>query len=126
VKSVTPGPNKQAIRDLIKNAFQGWKQKGITVALVAADPLFNDFRKEVIQAEIDNSFAAMHQWHEFKDEGGFASYGTDLTEAYQTAGAIAVRVLDGTDPAAIPVQPLTNIKLSINRATAKRLGLKIP
>jgi hypothetical protein len=38
---------------------------------------------------------------------------------------MAAQVLDGTDAAEIPVQPLTNIAgLSINSATAKRLGLK--
>jgi ABC-type uncharacterized transport system substrate-binding protein len=122
---VTPGPDQTALKNLIKQAFQGWKQAGIKVALVAADPLFNDLRSDVIKAEKANGVAAMHQWHEFKDEGGYASYGTDLTEAYQTAGTMAAQVLDGTNLAEIPVQPLTNIaSLSINRATASRLGLK--
>ena len=125
--SVTPGPDQNAIKTLIRRAFQGWEQAGIKVALVAADPLFNDFRPDVIKAEKDYGVAAMHQWHEFKDEGGYASYGTDLTEAYQTAGTIAGQVLDGADPGEMPPQPLTNIAgLSINRATARRLGLKMP
>jgi ABC-type uncharacterized transport system substrate-binding protein len=124
---VIPGPDQTAIKKLINQAFQGWKQSGIKVALVAADPLFNDLRPDVIKAEKANGVATMHQWHEFKDEGGYASYGTDLTEAYQTAAAIAGQVLDGTGPAEIPVQPLTKIaSLSINRATARRLGLKTP
>jgi ABC-type uncharacterized transport system substrate-binding protein len=97
------------------------------VALVTADPLFNDLRPDVIKAEKANGIAAMHQWHEFKDDGGYASYGTDLTEAYQTAGSVAGQVLDGTDLSQIPVVPLTNIAgLAINRATARRLGLKPP
>jgi putative tryptophan/tyrosine transport system substrate-binding protein len=124
--SVTPGPNKAAIVDVINQAFKGWKQAGITVALVAADPLFNDLRPEVIKAEKAYGFAAMHQWHEFKDEGGYASYGTDLIEAYKKAGTIAGQVLNGNDLAEIPVQPLTNIALAINRTTAKQLGLKAP
>jgi ABC-type uncharacterized transport system substrate-binding protein len=124
--NVTPGPDKKAISDLISQTFQSWQQAGIKVALVAADPLFNDFRSDVLSAEKASGVAAMHQWHEFKDEGGYASYGTDLTEAYQKAGTIAGQVLDGTDLAEIPVQPLTNIALSINRATAKRLGLTTP
>jgi putative ABC transport system substrate-binding protein len=121
--SVTPGPDQTTIKNLINQTFQGWKQAAIKVALVAADPLFNDFRPDVISAEKASGVAAMHQWHEFKDEGGYASYGADLTEAYQKAGTIAGQVLDGTDLAEIPVQPLTNIALSINPTTAKRLGL---
>jgi len=65
----------------------------------------------------------MHQWHEFKDEGGYASYGTSLMEGYQKAGTIAGQVLDGAAPSTIPVYVLGNIALSINRATAKRLRL---
>jgi ABC-type uncharacterized transport system substrate-binding protein len=125
--NVTPGPNKTEIINLINQAFQGWKQAGIKVALVTADPLFNDLRSDVIKAEKANGIAAMHQWHEFKDEGGCASYGTDLTEAYRTAGTIAGQVLDGNDISEIPVQPLTNIAgLAVNLATARRLGLKTP
>jgi ABC-type uncharacterized transport system substrate-binding protein len=123
--NVTPGPDQTALKNRITHAFQGWKQAGIKVALVAADPLFNDLRSDVIKAEKTHGIAAMHQWREFKDEGGYASYGTDLTEAYQMAGTMAAQVLDGADAAEIPVQPLTNIAgLSINGATAKRLGLK--
>jgi putative ABC transport system substrate-binding protein len=125
--SVTPGPNKTAIINRINQAFQGWKQAGIKVALVTADPLFNDLRSDVIKAEKANGIAAMHQWHDFNDAGGYASYGTDLTEAYRTAGTIAGQVLDGNNPSEIPVQPLTNIAgLAVNRATARRLGLKTP
>ena len=95
------------------------------MAVVAADPLFFDLLPEVIAAEKANGFAAMHQWHEFKDAGGYASYGASLTEAYQTAAGIAGQVLDGADVSQIAVVPLTNISsLAINRATARRLGLK--
>jgi ABC-type uncharacterized transport system substrate-binding protein len=126
--NVVPCPT-QTIIDSINAAFKGWseiKPKPIKFALVAADPLFNDFRSVVIEAETDNDIGAMHQWKEFKDEGGLAAHGTDLIEAYQKAGIIAVKVLDGTDPTEIEVQPLTNVASSINLATAQRLGLKIP
>ena len=83
--NVSPGPNQTALKNLITQAFQGWNKAGIKVALVAADPLFNDLRSDVIKAEQANGVAAMHQWHEFTDEGGYASFGTYLTEAYQTA-----------------------------------------
>lgn len=107
----------------IKDAFARWKSKGVKSALVAADPIFNDHRPEVLAAAKANGVATMHQWREFKDDGGYASFGTSLIEAYQIAGTIAGQVLDGTPPSAIPVYVLSNISLSINRATAKRLHL---
>jgi len=121
--NVTPG-SKTAIINSINAAFDGWnkKQPPITVVLVAADPIFNDLRSTVLPAE-KAKFAVMHQWHEFTDEGGYASLGTYLVDAYKLAGQIAAEVLDGTDPLKIQVQPLTNITLKTNPATAKRLGL---
>ena len=126
-QAVSPGADQTKIINAIDQAFQSWQKKGIKAALVAADPLFNDLRQDVIAAEKDNGIAAIHQWHEFKDEGGFASYGTSLTEAYEQAAVIAGLVLDGTDSIAnIPVVPLTSIGLSVNQKTAQRLGLKAP
>jgi ABC-type uncharacterized transport system substrate-binding protein len=123
-KPVVPGADQTTIIDAINKAFQSWEKKKIKVALVAADPLFNDLRLDVIAAEKTCGVASMHQWHEFQSDGGYASYGTNLTQAYQMAGTIAGQVLKGTAPRNIPVQPLTTIGLSVNRTTAKKLGLK--
>jgi ABC-type uncharacterized transport system substrate-binding protein len=126
-KAVSPGADQAKITTAIDQAFQSWQQNGIKAALVTADPLFNDLRQYIIAAEKNNDIAAIHQWHEFKDEGGFASYGTSLTEAYEKAAVIAGLVLDGTDSISnIPVVPLTTIGLAVNQKTAQRLGLKIP
>jgi ABC-type uncharacterized transport system substrate-binding protein len=118
------GETDQDVVTRIKGAFTKWKQNGLKAALVAADPIFNDHRKEVITAAKSSRITTMYQWHEFKDEGGDASYGTSLIEAYQKAGTIAGQVLDGADPSTIPVYVLSNISLSINQMTAKRLRLK--
>lgn len=126
-QGVSPGADQTKIIAAIDQACLSWQKKGIKAALVAADPLFNDLRQDVIAAEKNYGIAAMHQWHEFKDEGGFASYGASLTEAYEQAAVIAGMVLNGTDSIAnIPVVPLTNIGLAFNRKTAQRLGLKVP
>jgi len=104
---------------LIKQAFANWRKAGITTAIVTADPIFNDYRQDVVKAAQSNNIKAIYQWHEFVDDGGDLSYGTGLMEAYQLAGTIAGQVLDGADTASIPVQPLSNIGLVINRTTAK-------
>lgn len=118
-----PGETGKDVVSRIKDAFARWKSNGVKAALVCADPIFNDHRKEALAAAKANGVATMHQWREFKDEGGYASFGTSLIEAYQKAGTIAGHVLDGTAPSAIPVYVLGNLALSINRATAKRLHL---
>ena len=51
-----PSVRRSNATDLAK-----WGRKGLTAALVAADPIFNDHRKEVIAAENANKIGAMHQ-----------------------------------------------------------------
>jgi len=100
---------------LIPQAFADWRTAGINAAIVTADVFFNDYRPEIIRAAKQNKIQAMYQWHEFTDEGGPGwSYGTSLMEAYRQAGTIAGQVLDGADPATIPVMQLP-IALHISR-----------
>ena len=120
-----PGETDQDVIDRINGAFAKWKKMGLKAALVTADPIFNDHRTKLISAAKSSRIATMHQWREFKDEGAYASYGTSIKEAYQKAGTIAGRVLDGEAPSAIPVYVLSNISLSVNGATAKRLRLPL-
>jgi putative ABC transport system substrate-binding protein len=54
------------------------------------------------------------------------SYGNDVKDNYQRAGAFADKILRGTKPSNIPVQFPTKFNLVINLDTAKTLGLTIP
>lgn len=113
------GEADTAVVARINNAFADWKSSGIKAALVCADPIFNNHRREVLAAARRNGVLTMHQWREFKDEGGHAFFGTSLKEAYQQAGRIAAQVLDGTDPADVPVYVLGNLEFSFKRASRK-------
>jgi putative tryptophan/tyrosine transport system substrate-binding protein len=117
------GESDTDVLNRIDGAFKKWAAGKVKYVLVAADPIFNDHRKEIIAAEKANSIGAMHQWKEFKDEGGYASYGTTLKDAYQMAGTIAGQVLDGANPSSITVYVLGSMAISINQTTARRLRL---
>jgi ABC-type uncharacterized transport system substrate-binding protein len=115
------GEKDQDVVKRIEDAFSGWTGN-VAAVLVAADPIFNDHRKEVLGAAKKAGIPVMYQWSEFKNEGGYASYGTSLIDAYDAAGTIAGQVLDNTDPKDIPICVLTPAP-AINRKTAKRLKL---
>ncbi len=58
--------------------------------------------------------------------GALASYGTDFHLIGVQSAKLVVKVLKGTKPADIPIETPDPLVLTINRRTAKAIGLKIP
>ncbi|HXA97887.1 MAG TPA: ABC transporter substrate binding protein, partial [Candidatus Dormibacteraeota bacterium] len=55
------------------------------------------------------------------------SYGADVADLFYRAARLVCKVLlDGTEPADLPVEQPTKFELVINLKTAKALGLTIP
>jgi putative ABC transport system substrate-binding protein len=83
------------------------------------------------QATID--FAARHKLpsieisHAWTQLGGLMGYGPDIDAMYRRAGAYYVdRILRGARPADLPIEQPTQFEFSVNRTTARALGISIP
>ena len=57
--------------------------------------------------------------------GAFCCLSVDYKEQGESAAEMAETIFRGFDPAGMPVKRPDNLKLAINRKTAKRLGIKI-
>jgi putative tryptophan/tyrosine transport system substrate-binding protein len=121
---LNPVPQPVTTSADIDAAFKYFAGK-VDALLVAADPLFNDNRPQVIGGAKVLKKPAIYQWREFADENGLLSYGTNATLAYKLAGTYVRRILG--DPANLP-QPLTpeSFELVINLKTAHSQGIDIP
>jgi putative ABC transport system substrate-binding protein len=58
--------------------------------------------------------------------GGLISYGADIVDQFRQAATYVDRILQGKNPADLPVQAPTKYQLTINLKTAKALGLTVP
>jgi len=116
-----PGQIRQVIQNLLNIP--------VDALLVTADPLFNDHRAAVVKPGGHAlSVPAIYQWREFVDSpnDGLMSYGPNLVELYSVAAGYVRRILNGEDPANIPLYYPTNFELVINSTTAEALKLRIP
>jgi putative ABC transport system substrate-binding protein len=57
--------------------------------------------------------------------GGFLAYGPSLPDLFQRAAGYVHRILQGTQPADLPVELPTKFDLAVNLKTAKALGLDL-
>ncbi len=69
---------------------------------------------------------AVSIFHEFAAAGGLFAYGPDIALAIERNAALIAKILDGSDPAEVPVERPTKIRFAVNVNTAKALGLTIP
>jgi putative ABC transport system substrate-binding protein len=106
-------------------AFVAMVRQRIGALLVGADPFFNSLRTEVVALAARHVLPAVYMNRDFVAAGGLASYGTSIPEGYRQAGVYAAQILNGAQPAELPVVQPTKFELAINLKTAKALGLEV-
>jgi putative ABC transport system substrate-binding protein len=106
-------------------AFDDIKSAGARAPIFNTDNQMSGRRKEIAVLALSHRLPSIHSFSPEVEDGGFMSYGPDLSESYRRAAALADRILKGSSPADLPVEEPTQFSLGINLATAKALGVMI-
>jgi putative ABC transport system substrate-binding protein len=107
-------------------AFAMMARERADALIVLPSPMLFSERRQIVDLAIRHRLPSIAMDREFVELGGLMAYGTSIRDLFRRAGAYVDKVLEGTNPANLPVQQPTKFELVINLKTAKALGLDIP
>jgi putative ABC transport system substrate-binding protein len=112
--------------DEFQSAFAAMMRERPDAFMMTADPLHLLHSKEIIDFLAKHRLPGMYQTKDNVVAGGLMSYGANQPELFRRAASYVHKILQGADPAELPIEQPTKFELLINLNTAKALGLAIP
>lgn len=89
-------------------------------------PMFFGARERLARAAARYRLPAVYSFSEFAQAGGLMTYGISVTARSHEAGRYTGLILNGANPAELPVRRLTKFELALNLSAAKAIDLAVP
>jgi putative ABC transport system substrate-binding protein len=93
---------------------------------VASGPLGPAKRAQLIALAFESRLPAIYSFRVFPVEGGLMSFSADYGDLFRRAAGSVAKILTGTKPADLAIEPPRKFDLTVNLKTAGTLGLEIP
>lgn len=94
--------------------------------LIPPDLVFQLDKERIVRAVRNTGLPAIYQERAFAEAGGLVSYGPDRNEVIRSVTGLVDKILKGRNPAELPVEQVSNFKLTLNLKTAKEMGIAVP
>jgi putative tryptophan/tyrosine transport system substrate-binding protein len=110
----------------IESAFTTVVSEGASALVVSGETFFLTQPDRLVALAARHSIPTIYENRRFTAGGGLMNYGTSVVDASRLVGTYTGRILNGEQPANLPVQQATKVEFVINLKTAKALGLTFP
>jgi len=107
-------------------AFAAIVRQRASGLFVVSNPTFFGDQERLAALATKHRLPMMCEWREMAEAGCLMAYGPIITDLYRRAAVYVDRIINGAQPADLPVEQPTKFELVINLKTAKALGLTIP
>lgn len=94
--------------------------------IVTGSPAASVHRGEIISLAAHHRLPTVYNASFYVADGGLISYGPDFLDQFRRAAGYVSRILNGVQPADLPVQTPDRYETAINLQTAKYLDLDLP
>jgi putative ABC transport system substrate-binding protein len=119
-------PFEARSREEIERAFADFGRDEMDSLLVLPDALFAIHARRLVDLAAESRLPAAYGARSFAEAGGLMALYGDTAEVIRRTTAMVARILAGSVPATMPVEPLTHLELTVNAETARALGLALP
>jgi len=107
-------------------AFEKILQERADALSITADPFHLSHVAWIIDFVAKHRLPTMYVLKENVVAGGLMSYGPSIPDLYRRAAGYVDKILQGTNPADLPVEQPVKFELAINARTARAIGLEVP
>lgn len=110
----------------IESTFATASRARMDAVVVGSDTIMQSNQKLVVETAARHKMPAIYTFRDFVEAGGLVSCGVSLPDLYRRAAEYADRILKGTSPHDLPVEPARGSELVVNRGAAAAIGLALP
>jgi putative tryptophan/tyrosine transport system substrate-binding protein len=117
---------RAANRDDYDNAFAEARRIGVKALAISTNPVYNRDRFDLAKRALAAGLPTICAVREMAEAGCLMSYGQNNDVLFGRVADYVVRILNGANPAELPIEQTTTFELVLNLKVAKALGITMP
>lgn len=112
--------------DQLGETLAAMRKDGIGGFIIAPGAMFFAQRKALAALAREHRLPSMSVRREYTEAGCLMAYGAPIRENFRQAAFFVSQILNGVQPAALPITEPTEFDFIVNLSTASGIGLNVP